>query len=305
MIVTANDAYRSATFYDQVEQLMLRYPFIERHRIGESVLGQQIVALRIGQGDIPIHYNGAVHANEWMTSLLLMRFIEDYAAAYETNKKLRGHDMNEWFERISLWIVPMVNPDGVDLVIDGATLGHPYDEQLINWNDGSTDFSPWKANIRGVDLNDQFPAQWELEKERRQVSSPARCNYVGVEPLHEPEARALYEFTLEHSFELVMSFHTQGEEIYWNYNDHEPAYAEQMAARLAASCHYKAVKLSGSDAGYKDWFIQAFRRPGFTVEAGLGMNPLPLSDFSLIYDRIINLMLAGMREALSIKEEKG
>lgn len=305
MIVTANTAYRSTIFMEDVEKLTTRYPFIERHCIGDSVLGQQIVALKIGKGALPIHYNGAVHANEWMTSLLLMRFIEDYAQAYEWDKKLKGFDINVLFKHIALWVVPMVNPDGVDLAIDGVAPDHPYYDQLIAWNEGCSDFSQWKANIRGVDLNDQFPARWEIEKERRQVSGPAPCNYVGVTPLYEPEARALYEFTLKHNFELVMSFHTQGEEIYWNYNDHEPDYAEEMAQRLAASCRYQAVKLSGSDAGYKDWFIQHFRRAGFTIEAGLGINPLPLNDFSLIYDRIINLMLTGMIEALSIIKEKG
>lgn len=305
MIVKTNSAYRSARLLENIEQLTHRYPFIERHDIGQSVLGQYIIALRIGEGPIPIHYNGAVHANEWITSLLLMRFIEDYAEAYENEKKLKGHHMNDLFKHVSLWIVPMVNPDGVDLVIDGAPLDHPYYEELMKWNKGSTDFSQWKANIRGVDLNDQFPAQWEVEKERRQVSEPAPSNYVGSAPLHEPEAVALHELTLKHSFELVMSFHSQGEEIYWNYNEYEPAYAAQMAERLAAACRYKAVKLSGSDAGYKDWFIQHFRRPGFTIEVGLGSNPLPISDFPLIYDRIINLMLAGMTEALSIKAKKG
>ena len=36
-------------------------------------------------------------------------------------------------------------------------------------------------------------------------------------------------------------------------------------------------------AGYKDWFIQAFRRPGYTIEVGEGTNPLPLSQFPEIY----------------------
>jgi g-D-glutamyl-meso-diaminopimelate peptidase len=78
-------------------------------------------------------------------------------------------------------------------------------------------------------------------------------------------------------FHRSAALHTQGREIYWNYRGYEPAEAEPLADRLAAASGYEAVKLEDSDAGYKDWFIQRFRRPGFTVELGCGVNPLPLS----------------------------
>ncbi|MFD1907968.1 hypothetical protein ACFSQ7_34385 [Paenibacillus rhizoplanae] len=73
--------------------------------------------------------------------------------------------------------------------------------------------------------------------------------------------------------------HSQGAEIYWNYRGYEPPESKQWAAKLAAASGYRAVELTGSDAGYKDWFIQRFRKPGFTVELGAGKNPLPAADF--------------------------
>ncbi len=76
-----------------------------------------------------------------------------------------------------------------------------------------------------------------------------------------------------------MSLHSQGGEIYWNYRGYEPPESKELAARLAAASGYRAVELTGSDAGYKDWFIQRFRKPGFTVELGIGKNPLPLADY--------------------------
>jgi g-D-glutamyl-meso-diaminopimelate peptidase len=102
-------------------------------------------------------------------------------------------------------------------------------------------------------------------------------------------------FTEERQFGLVLALHTQGEEIYWNYRDYEPAESEALAARLGAVSSYRPVKLSGSDAGYKDWFIQTFRRPGFTIEAGNGVNPLPLSQFEDMYDDIAKLLLEAMK----------
>lgn len=142
-------------------QLKQHYPFLEVGSIGRSVEDRDIPVLRIGSGTRHIHFNGAFHANEWITTSLLIRFIREYAEAYARGNSVQGVDAKQMFEQTSLWVVPMVNPDGVELV-----LTKPEDQQrheLLEWNGGSTDFSGWKANIHGVDLNDQFPANWELE----------------------------------------------------------------------------------------------------------------------------------------------
>ena len=43
----------------------------------------------------------------------------------------------------------------------------------------------------------------------------------------------------------------------------------------------------------KDWFIQTYRRPGFTIEVGTGENPLPLSQFEEIYTASLPILVAG------------
>ncbi len=278
-----------------MDVLKKQYPFIEVFSIGQSVMGKEILAIRIGGGHQFIHYNGSCHANEWMTSVLLMKFIEDYSLAYSKGKRFRGINVKKLYQDTTLFIVPMINPDGVELVLNGISFRHPYFEQLLIWNRGSYDFSQWKSNIRGVDLNDQFPANWELEKQRRSPTGPSPQNFVGGSPLCEPEAKALEGFTRKYDFQWVISFHTQGEEIYWNYRDHEPPESKKMAIRLGEVSGYKPVKLEGSDAGYKDWFIQEFRRPGFTVEAGLGKNPLKIEGFDSLYDKAVMIMLEGLR----------
>lgn len=294
-IVNTTTAYGYTEMQEDLQQLAQRYPFIEVQEIGISVMGKSIPAVKLGTGPIEVHYNGSFHANEWITTTLLMKFIEDYARAFQEGTDLRGSDMRQLFENRTLWIVPMVNPDGVELVQEGITPQHPYYEQLLQWNYGSYDFRQWKANIRGVDLNDQFPANWEIERERRSPEGPGPRDYVGPAPLSEPESRAMADFTQAHDFRLVIAFHTQGEEIYWNYRDMEPPEAEDIANRFAAVSFYRAVKLTGSDAGYKDWFIQEYRRPGFTVEAGLGVNPLPISNFPSIYNSVIGILLEGLK----------
>jgi g-D-glutamyl-meso-diaminopimelate peptidase len=240
-------------------------------------MGKELTCLKLGEGSRRVHVNASFHANEWITSLALMTVVEELAAADVRGADFAGCSACGLLADNTLWFVPMVNPDGVDVVLHGAGANHPYRNELFAWNDGAADFSDWKANIRGVDLNDQFPAGWDIERARRAVCGPGPRDYGGKAPLAEPEAQAMAALAEAVEFHRAAALHSQGQEIYWNYHDYEPAEAEPLASRLAAASGYAAVKLEGSDAGYKDWFIQRFRRPGFTVELGLGVNPLPLS----------------------------
>jgi g-D-glutamyl-meso-diaminopimelate peptidase len=296
-IVRSDAEYGSKRLERDIEALRRAYPFLSATVVGRSVMGKPIYALRIGEGPFRLHANGAIHANEWITSLALMRFAEDYAAACQRRGSIAGKPAADLYRACSLWIVPMVNPDGVDLVQEGLTPGHPFREELLRWNGGSSRFRRWKANIRGVDLNDQFPACWEEERRRREACGPGPRDYGGTAPLTEPEARALAELTEAVDFGAVLAFHTQGEEIYWNYRGLEPRESEAWAKRLGKAAGYRPVRLEGSDAGYKDWFIAAFRRPGFTVEAGWGRNPLPLDTFPDLYDDVRLLLVEALQLA--------
>jgi g-D-glutamyl-meso-diaminopimelate peptidase len=103
----------------------------------------------------------------------------------------------------------------------------------------------------------------------------------------------MVRFTRNRSFRLVIAFHTQGRVIYWNFMDMAPPEAETIGRRMAEISGYTLGETIGiaSYAGYKDWFIQDFRRPGYTVEVGLGRNPLPISQFDEIYRENEGLLL--------------
>ena len=278
----------------EIGRLVRNYPFVETGVIGRSALGLPIPYVRLGEGPFRWHFNGACHANEWITAWLLTRFAEDYAGSLEKNGRFWGKTARELASRCSLWIVPMLNPDGVELVRKGIGNGHPYAEELLRWNRGSERFLRWKANARGVDLNDQFPAHWQEERDRRGVTSPGPKDYGGESPLTEPEAKALADFTEAVDFHAVLALHTQGEEIYWNYRNGEPEESRAWASRMAIASGYRSVYLEGSDAGYKDWFIDRFRRPGFTVEAGGGRNPLPMDSAEDVYDDVARLLAEAL-----------
>ncbi|MGI5901894.1 MAG: M14 family metallopeptidase [Desulfitobacteriia bacterium] len=289
------DGYNYKTMCQDLSNLYRVYPLFEVENIGKSVLGRSIPAIRLGTGPRNIHYNGSFHANEWITTILLMLFIEKCLQAYQKGQNFEGVNIYKLFKEKSLWIVPMVNPDGVELVQNGFIAdNNPYYREVLRANRGSTNFSTWKANIRGVDLNDQFPAFWEKEYSRRNTSGPAPLNYPGPYPLSEPEAKAIAHFTRKHDFELVIAFHTQGEEIYWGYRQMEPSRAKTIVRKMSRASNYKTVRYVDSDAGYKDWFIYEWRKPGFTVECGKGVNPLPLSQLSSIWPQVCKIMLIGL-----------
>ena len=150
-----------------------------------------------------------------------------------------------------------------------------------------------------MDLNLQFPANWE-EARRIKFSQgytkPAPRNYVGEGPLTEPEALAIYNFTLEHDIKLTLSYHTQGKVIFWQYLDYNPTNAYEIAQKFAQVSGYtiEEVPYDSSFAGYKDWFIMQFNKPGYTIEAGTGENPLPLSQFEEIYKDNEGILIYGM-----------
>src|SRR5690606_25510922 len=118
---------------------------------------------------------------------------------------------------VTLYCVPLVNPDGVELVLQGVYDGHPFREEVLKINKGVERFDHWSANIRGVDLNHQWPAGWDKEAEES-PQQPWPRHYSGKAPLTEPEALAIYHFTRAHSFEYVLAFHSQGQLIYWGYD---------------------------------------------------------------------------------------
>ena len=264
------------------EGLLARYPFLKSESVGSSVLGRPLTVFRFGTGAHEVFYNATHHANEWITAPLLLRYLEKLAAAYAAGGEIDGLNAASLWRDTSLWLLPLVDPDGADLVTGELTPEDEGYDQARRLNGGAKGFPEnWKANIRGVDLNLQYPAGWE-EARRIKFSlgytKPGPRDYVGMAPLTEPESRAVYDFTLQHSFALTLSYHTQGKVIYWKFSRYEPAGSEEIGQALARLSGY-SLELTPPDsawAGYKDWFIQEFHRPGYTVEAGQGTAPLPL-----------------------------
>jgi len=296
-VVFTDIDYTYSIMVTDIEGLKARYPFIETGIIGKSVLGKNIYYIKLGQGPVEVSYNGAHHALEWITTPLLMKFIENFAKAYSTGSYIRGYDVRDIWNRSSIYIIPMVNPDGVDLVLEGLKPDNPYYNQLLSWNQTGRPFSQvWNANIRGVDLNRNYPALWEQGKEQEEslgIFGPGPTRYGGPSPLSEPETQTMVNFTRQHNFKLVIAYHSQGQVIYWLFNNIIPPNSREIAEIFGRASGYEVSETpyEAAFAGYKDWFIQEFRRPGYTIEVGLGTNPLPISQFNTIYNNNEEIML--------------
>ena len=267
-----------------------RYPFISRSSIGKSVMGKPLYAFRIGEGKTNVFYNGAHHANEWITAALLLFYLEKYAESFVFGGMIGGENARELFSSATLHMIPLVNPDGVDLVTGNLTVGRYYND-AVRMSRAYPDIpfpSGWKANISGTDLNLQYPAGWENAREikfSQGFKSPAPRDYVGSSPLSAPESRAVYDYTRRNDFALTMSYHSQGEVIYPRYLDYTPPCSLEIGRILASLSGYTLsdTPYESGYAGYKDWFIYEYFRPGYTVEVGKGVSPLPLSQFDSIY----------------------
>ncbi len=277
--------YSSDELYDDLVKLENMYPFIKRNIIGYSVLGKPIMEVMVGNGPKKIHMNGSFHANEWITTSIMMHWLHEYLELVSKNSSDKEQGMIDLYKNTSLSFVPMVNPDGVDLVLNGIPDITEYEAALLQMNNLSIDFSQWKANIRGIDLNNQYPVNWEIEKQRKIPKAPAPRDYPGDAPLTEPEAIALAELVEKANFDRVLAFHTQGEEIYWGYLRKEPEEAEHIVKEFEKLSGYKAVRDIDSHAGFRDWYVNKWRKPGFTIELGNGVNPLPFDQFDEIYKK--------------------
>ncbi|EFV77566.1 M14 family metallopeptidase [Cytobacillus oceanisediminis] len=291
-IVSGRRSYDYKALTADITMLSDIYPFIKVNSIGQSVLGKPIQEIRLGKGNKKVQINASFHANEWITTPILMALLNSFLLSITNVRPIRGVSTMPLYNSVDLSIVPMVNPDGVDLVLNGPP--PELREEVIAINRGSTDFTGWKANIRGVDLNNQYPAKWDFEKERSEQNAPAPRDYLGEAPLTEPEAIAMAELAKDNQFDRMLAFHTQGAEFYWGFEGLEPPESQVLALEFERVSGYKAVQYIDSFAGYKDWFIQEFRRPGFTIELGRGINPLPLSQFDDIYEEVLGIFLASL-----------
>ena len=282
--------FNEALTYENMREytgiLTTRYQVLTAGVLGRSILGREIPYFRLGTGARRILYIGAHHGSEWMTSILLLRFLNDFCSCYYAKKPSEGLDLSYLLETRSLYILPMLNPDGVTLSLGGGRGSLLYEREVRQ--NGGEDFTHWQANARGVDLNHNYDAEFMTYKkwERENGITAGKTRYSGESPESEPESAALAAFIRTLCPELILTLHTQGEEIY--YGRQEGGASHKLALFLSRLCGYRVCRAEGPAAygGLTDWASDTLSIPSCTLECGLGENPLPLCDYSEIYGRL-------------------
>ena len=281
----------------QCSLLKSRYPQLKLFSVGKSFLGRKIYAFALGNCKNATLFAGAFHAQEWLTCSLLMRFMEDFARADATGEPLLGLDVHKTMLEKGLICVPMVNPDGVEIALNGPKSARHMQRYVENIMKSSP--KKWQANARGVDLNHNYDAGFAALRalERAQgIDGPSPTQYGGRAPHSEFETRAMVNLCKTFDVKKVFAFHSQGEEIFFEYGKRTPMSSRLIAELLANTCGYRLVQNDGlaSHGGFKDWFIEKTGRPGFTIEIGKGENPLPIEDLEPIYARLMETMLLAV-----------
>ena len=300
-IVRTDVPMTSALCEETILRLAEAYPFLRTEVLTTTAFGRPVRTLTIGDGDRRVIYSAAHHANEWITTPVILKFMEELAQAVQNRGRIYGVEAANIVKAATIYTVPMVDPDGVDLVtgaIETGTLQYAA-ARLLADNYPEIPFPEgWKANLLGVDLNLQYPAGWLQAREikfSQGYTRPGPRDYVGRAPLNQRETIALANYTERIDPAVVLAYHTQGKVIYWQFQDYDVPGALALGQEFARLSGYELADTpyESSFAGYKDWFIQKFRRPGYTIEVGSGINPLPIEQFPEIYRDNLGILVTA------------
>lgn len=283
-------------------RLRRQFPFVYVKTLTRTAFGRRVCALQLGAGSRKVLLTAGHHANECITADALWQWLFTYCDAVLHGGRIGGADARELYHESMVYLVPLVNPDGADLAAGSLPPDSPEYRAAASIAAQYPDIpfpSGWKSNLRGVDLNLNYPARWELArriKKEHGVSGPAPRDFVGFSPLDQPETAALAAFTCCIHPDVMLALHTQGRVIYPGPAETAPPGSEALAAALSAASGYpvEPVPPESANAGFKDWFLQRFHRPAFTIEAGLGENPLPQSQLPEIYQALCGIFTAAL-----------
>ena len=287
----ANMGYDYENLCRDGARLASAFGFLDMFSVGESVMERKILCFSLGNGERKLFINGAHHGLEYLTAAFIMKFLEDFAYFAKSGRQLLGYNLRSFLCNTTLFAIPMVNPDGVDIALHGLDLTAPRHRRLCSFVGIHNFGSVWQANANGVDINHNYDAAW-----RKVAPRPAPTRYCGPYAESEPETRAIVEFTKSVCPDILIAFHSQGREIYYDFNKKLAKSSLELARIFARESGYAlaAPEEDASFGGCKDWFIDKFNRPGFTIEMGIGKNPLPLEMLDNIYEENAKIILCAL-----------
>lgn len=258
--------------------------------LGKSWDGRNIWCLRIGSDNASrqIVVFACVHAREYINGPVAMAMAEEYCKNY-TTKKVNGRTYKDIFSHTQLYIVPMVNPDGVMIAQEG--LDSIRDKSLREKAETypvSGGYYNWKANARGVDINRNFESGFNDTTNKNTVRSSER--YGGTEPYTEKETMAMVNLVKELNCQAVINLHTMGQVYYWGYTDQTKEAEERLVKIVSEETGYTGQLETGNgDGDAEHYFRNITHTPYMCIENATGGYPNDHSQFTSIYEKNVNI----------------
>lgn len=282
------------TMMERIEVLSTKYPHLSVSYLGESMLGRGIPVLTFGRGSKSVLYVGAMRGGEWLTSMFLLRIVSELCELYQQKSRVFRCSVPYLFDTRTVYVIPMLNPDGVDCVLRGVGKDHILYDRLLSMNGGSEDFSHWQANARGVDLTKNFNADFverkQLEGERG-ILGGAPSDYSGASPESEPETGYLCNFLRFHDHvRAVLSFHMEDRSIRCTDGRRTVLRAHSIADALArtSACPIRNEPSNATLGGLLSWCAEELVIPAFSIGcAGNGARTDAFSSYMAIREMLL------------------
>lgn len=290
--------YSYALMMTNLDSLAKYYPHCLKYEQGDSTYqGRPIPIIHFGDSlaDKFVMVQSTMHAREFMATQLTMAMLEYYTSNYET-EVFNGKKLTELFKGIRFIILPMVNPDGVEISQNGivGAVTDDVKEWLSKCEEAGTTLTQIKANALGVDINRNFRNGFGKAKYAR--GRKDLYHYMGPQPYSEVESRLLLKVSQRHQYSCFLNYHTSGNLIFYgcmNARKDVNEKAHILAARIKKLTGYpcfgpKSAKPSGT---WADEVEIIYKRPSVTIELGT-KNPVPIEEFKSIYNKNINVWAA-------------
>ncbi len=225
--------------------------------IGKTFLNRNIFAVEktISEDFFTAILVASVHGREHITTDLLCEMLDN--------------NIFEDIKDFNVSFILMANPDGVELSCNNLkNIPKEFHKNLLKINKNNKDFSLWKANACGVDINNNFDANFG---ENINSKIPGSSGYIGSFPESEKESNVLANYARSKKTFFTISYHSKGEEIYYNFFQKENDLIRDglIAGQLSKSTGYTIKNVeSVSSGGFKDYCVQKLKIPSLTIEVG-------------------------------------
>ena len=295
VVSTKTAKYTYKQMKKDLKAIREKYPELMRYSsVGKTHDNRNIYEVVIGNEECDKHIfiQASMHAREYINSFLVMRQIESICLNYYSGT-YKGKYYSELFDKTCLHIFPMANPDGVTISQYGADgikdekLRADVVKMFNKYGGGDTRYyTRWKANARGVDLNRNYPINFEQTAKR--VKHPCSANYTGKFPASELETQVMIERFENIEPKTVIAYHSTGSIIYWDFLQKGELHKKNKSLFNVANSltgYRAAKKTSFLYSCFGNWTGYTKVIPTLTIETGEGEAPIKKREIKTIWKK--------------------